>query len=214
MKHRKSYLIAACAATALMVSGADARELVYGSWVSPKHGINVNALPPLFKGVAKDTNGSITWKLVAGGALVKGFTTLSGIRDGLIDAGLAISVFTPKNSPSTALIHSTLVAGDDNVATTGAQNEAVMLHCPSCLAEWKKNNVVYLAGYAPTPFRVMCRSKVETLADFKGKKGVCAKPMIINARNCSASRPTHCNLMRFRIGGQFVMIGEIRKNHP
>ena len=126
MKHRKSTLIAACAAAGLMASGAEARELIYGSWVSPKHGINVDALPPMFKGVAKDTNGAITWKLVPGGALVKGFTTLSGIRDGLIDAGLAIAVFSSKNTPSTALIHSTLVAGDDNVATTGAQNETVI----------------------------------------------------------------------------------------
>jgi TRAP-type C4-dicarboxylate transport system substrate-binding protein len=147
-----------------------ARELVYGSWVSPKHGVNVDALPVLFKGVAKDTNGSITWRLVAGGALVKGRTTLAGIRDGLIDAGLGISVFSAKKTPSTAMIHSTLVGGEDNVAVTGAQNETVMLHCPSCLKEWNKNNTVYLADYAPTPFRFMCRKNISTLKDFKGQK--------------------------------------------
>jgi len=170
MKHLKIMAAAVLGIAFLAATGAQARELVYGSWVSPKHGINSDALPVLFNGVKKDTNGSITWKLVAGGALVKGRTTLAGIRDGLIDAGLGISVFSAKKTPTTAMIHSTLIGGEDNVAVTAAQNEVLMLHCPQCLAEWNKNNTIYLAGYAPTPFRMICRKKVETLADFKGMK--------------------------------------------
>ena len=170
MTYFRDCLAGVCAAGLLVASDAGARELVYGSWVSPKHGVNEDALPPLFAGVAKDTNGEITWKLVPGGALVTGTTTLAGLRDGLIDAGLGISVFTMDKTPSTAMIHSTLVDGDDNVAATGAQNETVLLHCPSCLKEWKDNNTIYLAGYGPTPFRFMCRTKVESVADFKGKK--------------------------------------------
>lgn len=170
MKQLKLLLVAVGATVALTASPSDARELIYGSWVSPKHGVNADALPPLFKGVAKDTKGSITWKLVPGGALVKGRTTLSGLRDGLIDAGLAISVFSTKNTPSTAMLHSTFIAGADNVATTAAQNETVLLNCPSCQKEWAKNNTIYLSGYAPTPFRFMCRTNVTSLADIKGKK--------------------------------------------
>ena len=124
MKYNKTFLVAAAASVALLANAANVRELVYGSWVSPKHGINADALPVMFKGVAKDTKGAITWKLVAGGALVKGRTTLGGLRDGLIDGGLAISVFSVTNTPSTALIHSTLLAGEDNVAATGFETAA------------------------------------------------------------------------------------------
>ncbi|NQV57409.1 MAG: TRAP transporter substrate-binding protein DctP [Rhodospirillales bacterium] len=170
MKHFKIMAFAVAAAALLAATGVQARELVYGAWVSPKHGVMVDALPHMFKGVAKDTNGAVTWKLVAGGQLVKGKNTLAGIRDGLIDAGLAISVFTPKNVPSTAILHSTLIAGNDNVAVTAAQNETVLLDCPSCTAEWKVNNAVYLAGYAPTPFKLMCRDKITNLKELKGKK--------------------------------------------
>ena len=170
----KRYCLVSIAAAALiagLASGtAHARELVYGSWVSPKHGVNVDALPHLFNGVAKDTNGAITWKLVPGGQLVKGRNTLAGIRDGLIDAGLTIAVYTPKDVPSTALVFSTLLFGDDVVAATGAQLETVLLHCPSCTKEWKKNKAVFLAGYATTPFKLMCRKKITTLAELKGKK--------------------------------------------
>ena len=143
MTHLKLVAVAVTAAALLVATGVQARELVYGSWVSPKHGINADALPVLFNGVKKDTNGSITWKLVAGGALVKGRSTLAGIRDGLIDAGLGISVFSAKKTPTTAMIHSTLIGGSDNVAVTGAQNETVLLNCPQCLKEWNKNNTIY-----------------------------------------------------------------------
>lgn len=156
---------AAAAATA-----ADARELIYGAWVSPKHPVMSGALPYLFRGVAKDTNGAITWKMVAGGQLVNGKGTLAGIRDGLIDAGMAIPAFTPKHLAAINSIFSTLVFGNDIVAAGGAGTETVMLHCPQCLAELKKNKAVFLGGYAPSPFMVMCRHKVESIADLKGRK--------------------------------------------
>lgn len=165
----KAVMAAALCAVAAMAP-AQARELIYGSWVSPKHGVNVDALPVMFNGVEKDTKGAIKWKLVAGGQLVKGATTLAGIKDGLVDAGLVIAVFVPKKLPSTAEIFSTLIFGDDVVATTAAEVETVMLHCPSCTAEFKKNKAVFLAGYSPTPFKLMCRDRITNLEELKGKK--------------------------------------------
>lgn len=170
MKSPIKYALATAVAAALMTTAAQARDLVYGSWVSPKHGVNVDALPHMFKGVEKDTNGKVKWKLVAGGQLVKGRNTIDGIKDGLVDAGLVIAVYTPKKLPSTALVFSTLIFGDDVVATTGAQMETTLLNCPSCTAEFKKNKSVYLAGYSPTPFKLMCRDRITTLAELKGKK--------------------------------------------
>lgn len=157
-------------AVAFAAAPAAARDLVYGSWVSPKHGVNADALPHMFNGVAKDTKGAVKWKLVAGGQLVKGRNTLDGIKDGLVDAGLVIAVYTAKKLPSTAMVFSTLIFGDDVVATTAAQMETTLLNCPSCIAEFKKNKSVYLAGYAPTPFKLMCRSRITNLAELKGKK--------------------------------------------
>lgn len=170
MKQLKIICVAVMAIAVLAATSVQARELIYGSWVSPKHGVMVDALPILFKGVFKDTNGAVKWKLVAGGQLVKGKNTLAGIRDGLIDAGLTISVYTVKNTPSNALIHSTLIFGNDVVAATGAYMETVLLNCPTCIEEHHRNNAVFLTGYATTPFKLMCRKKVQTVADLKGKK--------------------------------------------
>lgn len=170
MRRSGPFLAAALGAAALSLAPAEARELVYGSWVGPKHSIMSDALPPLFDGVKRDTGGEITWKLVAGGQLTDARGTLSALRDGLIDAGFAIAVFTPNNLPATSLIFSTIIFGEDIVATNAATVETVLLHCPQCIEEHKKNNAVFLAGFSPTPYRLMCRTPVRNLADIKGKK--------------------------------------------
>ncbi len=149
---------------------AEKREYIYGSWVSPKHGVMKDALPHLFKGVEKDTGGAIKWKMVAGGQLVRGKSTLGGIRDNLIDAGFGIAPFTPTHLPSTNLVFNTQIFGNDIVAATGAAMETILLNCAECVAENKKNNAVALAGYLPSPYMLMCRDDVKSLADLKGKK--------------------------------------------
>lgn len=167
---QKLPIIAVAVAAAVATGAADARDLVYGSWVSPKHPVMAEALPHLFKGVEKETNGEITWKMVAGGQLVNGRATVAGVRDGIADAGMPIPPYTPSDLPATNSIFSTLVFGEDIVAAGGATAETLLLHCPQCLAEIKKNNAVVLGSYSASPFMLMCRDPVTSLDELKGKK--------------------------------------------
>lgn len=149
---------------------ASAQEHIYGSWVSPNHGLNRLALPPVFDSVQQATDGDVTWRLVAGGQLVNGRGTLGGIKDGLIDAGFVLAPYTPSDLPATNLVFNTLVFGRDVVAAAGAMVETVLLHCPQCLEEYKANNGVALAGYAASPYLLMCREEVRTVEDIAGLK--------------------------------------------
>lgn len=167
---KRYFALILVAALTLVTLTAQARELIYGSWVSPKHGLNRIALPYLFDGVAKDSNGEIIWKLVAGGQLVNGRGTPKGVQDGLIDAGFGIAPYVANRLPATNMIFSTYVFGNDVTAATGAAMETVLLHCPECLEEHKKNNAVPLAGYDAAPYLLMCSSNVASVADLAGKK--------------------------------------------
>lgn len=158
------------AAAAVVTAPATAAEYVYGSWVSPKHSVMRMAMPGFFKSIEQDTKGAIKWKLVAGGALVNLKGTLPGIRDSLVDGGFTIAPFAPSNLPSTNLIFNTQIFGDDTVAASGAMNEMVLIQCPTCLAEAKKNNLIQLGGYATTPYLLMCRRSVTKVSDLKGLK--------------------------------------------
>jgi len=160
--------VAAMVGSAAATGAAMATELVYGAFISPRHGIMQYALPVWGKGVAEATNNAITWKFLGGGQLADAKATLPGIRGGLIDGGLVISVFAPSNIPSTNLIFSTQIFGDDVIAATGAMNETVLLHCPSCLKEAQDNNLVQLGGYATTPYLLMCRREIRKVDDLRG----------------------------------------------
>ncbi|MYZ46354.1 C4-dicarboxylate TRAP transporter substrate-binding protein [Propylenella binzhouense] len=163
-------LAAAGIAGALVAGPAAARELIYSSYAGPKHAVNELALPPWFKAVAEKTGGEVEWKLVTGGQLLSGRDTVAGVGEGIADAGLVVPTYNPAALPAIATIYSTLVFGDDVVATGGAALETLLLDCPACKSELKKNNAVAIAGYGATPFKLMCRKPVATLADLKGKK--------------------------------------------
>jgi TRAP-type C4-dicarboxylate transport system substrate-binding protein len=150
--------------------GASATDLVYGSWVSPKHSVMRTAMPGFFAEVAKQTKGEINWKMVAGGQLVDVKGTVPGLKDGLIDGGFVIAPFVPSYVPALNLVFSTQVFGDDTVASTGAMMEFMLLKCPACADEAKKAGIVELGGFSTTPYVLMCRTPVATVADMKGKK--------------------------------------------
>lgn len=167
---RGAALSAAGLFMALQIGAAAASELVYGAWPPAGEYLNRVALPKAFAGIAKDTKGAITWKLVPGGQLADPKATYQAAAEGLMQAGLGIATYVPNLTPSVTLIYSTVVFGNDVVAATGAALETLTLHCPSCIAEFKKANLVPLAGWTSSAYMLACREPVKTLAELKGKR--------------------------------------------
>ena len=168
------YALSAAAATVAAlfacVSSVFAEELVYGSWIPAGEYLNRVALPKIFADIAKDTNGAIRWKLVPGGQLADPKTTFTAVHDGLMAGGMGISTYVPSTVPALNTIYSTIVFGDDNVATSGAALETMTLNCPACLAEMRKLNAVALAGWVAGPYYLACREPIRSLAELKGKR--------------------------------------------
>jgi len=147
------------------------QELLYGSWLPAMEGLNSRSLPLIFKQIEDETKGAIKWKLVAGGQIADAKTTFSAVRDGLMQAGLGIPVYAPNLVPSNALLFSTLIPGEDVVATTGAGSEVLLLQCPSCLEEYKRTtNAIPLGATAVAASVLMCTKPVRTVQDLKGKR--------------------------------------------
>ena len=49
--------LAAFLAALCSITGAQAKELMFGSWAVPNHGVNVHGLAPLFKELEEKTGG-------------------------------------------------------------------------------------------------------------------------------------------------------------
>lgn len=156
----------ACAASAF----AQSKPLVYSSYLPPTHASNKHGLEPLFKAVEQDTRGSLKIELHPGGSMVPGKGTLQAMRDGLIDGGFAVSLYHQNEIPLNVAFSDLALLAEDPLATMGAINETVLLHCKECLDEYAKYKTVYLGAYSTTPYVMMCKKPVQTLADLKGLK--------------------------------------------
>ncbi len=155
---------------ALSIAPAHAEKLTYGSWPPASDFLNEVTLPEAFENIKKDTNGDVTWDLLAGGQLAGPRDSLPAVADGGMDAGLGIPVYVPEASPSLTLLYSVVVSGNDMVATAGAAAETVFLNCPSCLEEAKSYGALPLGGFSSASYRLMCTSPVASLADMAGKR--------------------------------------------
>jgi TRAP-type C4-dicarboxylate transport system substrate-binding protein len=152
------------------IASVQAKELIFGSWAIPNHGVNVYGLAPLFKELDQKTGGALNWKLVSGGQLANPRTTLPSIRDSVIDAGMVLTSVYVKELAASNVVYNLLGFGSDPLAIAGATIETLMLNCPQCLDEYKKMNAVFLAGYGVTPYRLLCAKQISGPDDIKGEK--------------------------------------------
>lgn len=169
----KKHLVAgvALAALAFGAQQANARELVYASAVPAKHPVHVNGVEPFGERIAKATDGKLTIKMFAGGALASGKTTLNAIRNGTADMGLLADVYTPNELPVSALMSDLAVFGKDARVMTGAVNQSLLLDCAACKEDYTEEKVLPLASYSLTPYHMMCATgQIVTADDWNGKK--------------------------------------------
>jgi hypothetical protein len=158
MKFQRIFSIPAVAFAGALFAAQTATaqtELVFGNWTPPREYQNTQVMPYVFEQIAKETNGAVKWKLIAGGQLADGKTTFTAIKDNLMQGGLAIATYVPNLVPSLGAIYTTVILGhNDVVAATGAALETFYLNCPSCLEEFRALNSVPLSGWTSS-----CRSE-------------------------------------------------------
>ena len=155
---------------ALAPQAVTAKEFVYGSFIGEKGAENRLGMATYIKDVERDTNGSVTWKVLPGGQIVSGRGTLAGIRDRLVDGGLIVQPFTRKELATNNTIFDMAFVGTDTVAVSGASVETTLLDCPECLAEFHDNKAVFLGGYGIAPFKLLCGTQVKSLDDLANRK--------------------------------------------
>ena len=171
--NRFAPVAAAAVAVALLAAQpvSAQQELIYGNWTPPREYQNAQVMPYVMEQIAKETNGAIKWKLIAGGQLADGKSTFTAVKDNLMQAGLAIATYVPNLVPSLGAIYTTVILDhNDVVAATGAAMETFYLNCPSCLEEFRALNSVPLGGWTSSAYLLTCREPYKTVADLKGKR--------------------------------------------
>ena len=164
------FLGLALAAAPLGSNDAQAKELIYGSWLPQAEYTNAVALPTIFEEIKKETDGEIEWRLVPGGQLANPKTTFDAVQNGLMAAGIGIPSYVPNLVPASNTIYGTVQFGTNPVVAGAAATETLTLDCPECLAEFRKINAVPLAGWTVSPYYFACREPVASMEELKGKR--------------------------------------------
>jgi len=169
-KLKKTAALGMALASAVFAAPAAAEELSYAHYVSSVHVLATHGIGPFFERVTEDTDGEITWTAYWGGAMGEPKELLGAIGDGIVDSAGVVDVYLKSQLPSSVALSSLFVVADDVLAFGAAMNEYQLLHCPSCIEDYKGHNIVPLAWYSTSPYLLMCTSEVASLDQLAGKK--------------------------------------------
>lgn len=164
----RNILIATIVA-ALLTAGAatvSAKDLVYGSYMPPKHNIHVYGLKPLFKKLGSE----IPWKLVTGGQLYSAKATLKSVGNRVAEGGLVVPAYVQGPLKHAFISMDLMFAATDALVMNAAIMDTFVNDCPQCLDDYRRANTVLVSTYAIDGFVLLCRKPVTSLNDIKGKR--------------------------------------------
>lgn len=149
--------------------------IVFGSPSSPD-GPEALAVQAFADRVGETSEGEIAFESSYSGSVVTWGTSLTGVRDSLVDASFLTPAFNPSEMPATFAFVLLAAAPGDLNARTAAVAETALFECPQCQAEWKRFNLRPLSFSGSDPFQLMCTSEVTSLTDMSGKTVRAAGP--------------------------------------
>jgi TRAP-type C4-dicarboxylate transport system substrate-binding protein len=158
--------MAVCAVVGF-ASAATRKPLTYASHLPGSHPVNV-AMKSYFDNVAKATGGAVTFEMLTGGTMGGGKALLGIARDGVVDSSFENALYASSALPAEAMIAQFLLPNPLVVAA--AQNEMFLLHCPQCLKELDKSNIVPLMYYSTPTYYLMCTKPITSISDARGVK--------------------------------------------
>jgi len=161
--------IALAAGLSTGVSAFAATELTASVWFPDSHPLARFGYVEWAKKVDAASKGDLKIKVFTGTSLLSPNAHLSGLRDGVADITYHAGTYTPSDLPEDNVLAILGIGLKDPVATTFAVADFYMTD-PAMLALWKRQRIVFLGAYASVPYNLICRKKVETLADMKGLK--------------------------------------------
>jgi len=172
----KALVIALAVCGVVIASATQARELRYATGYAPGS-MGAEAANNYANALKKYSDGKLTTRVYPM-SLLNFMETPEGIRDGMADSGLVLTPYFPSQYPSTNLaveISMLLeLAGADpekaGLAYAGAMSEYIFHDCPQCVAEYARQNQVFVSSGGTSPYMLLCNKPMRTLADVKGKR--------------------------------------------
>jgi TRAP-type C4-dicarboxylate transport system substrate-binding protein len=161
-------LIAAglCAASGPAAAQA---EIIGSIWFPDSHPLTKFGYLDLVQPLARASNNQLRLRVFTGTALLPPGAHLSGLRDGIAQMTYHAGTYTPSDLPEDNILAILGIALQDNMVIAAAVSD-FYLNDPAMKEMFRRNRIVFLGGYATPPYILMCRTRIESLADIRGKR--------------------------------------------
>lgn len=155
---------------AVLTSGAAfADRPALATFLEPNHVITLNYHQKFADELRASTNGEIDFELFVGGSLMPALSQMQGVSNGLAQAGIHATPYTPSELPKANAIGDMGFLVPDEIVLAYAYTD-YMMHEQVGLDEWKGNGVVFGAGFANPTYYFLCNQDLRTLDDMQGKR--------------------------------------------
>jgi TRAP-type C4-dicarboxylate transport system substrate-binding protein len=144
-------------------------EIIGSIWFPDSHPLTRQGYLDLVKPLEAASNGQLRLRVFTGTALLPPGAHLSGLRDGIAQMTYHAGTYTPSDLPEDNVLAVLGIALQDNMVISAAVSD-FYLNDPAMKEMFKRHRIVFLGGYATPPYILMCRTKVESLADIRGKR--------------------------------------------
>ena len=148
---------------------AQAKELRYNLFDVPKSA-TAQVIFKFFDDLKKETNGDLATRIFTGGQLLNAPSTLKGIGDRVVDGGFIVPSLNQGQLKYTNVVPDLLPFVTDSMVAAMAGVDTPLVGCEGCKAEAKAAKVVWLGGFGPDPWHLMCRAPIAKTDDLKGRK--------------------------------------------
>ena len=140
--------------------------LVFSNTSPPDNAKNVHGAMQMIR----ELENIIEMELVAGSQLFDSRTSLASIGGGIAGSGEVITSYMRSYLKHAVITNDLMYLGRSELVISAAATETLLRDCPECMQDFDDNNTLFLSGGAAGSYSMLCRDKVASLSDVKGKK--------------------------------------------
>lgn len=165
----RDLIAAATLCVALTAGTARAETYRLSTWAEINHTFTIFGHTEWIDRVKDASAGEITFEPFYGGALLPAKATMQGIASGVAQVGLISAAYDPSNLPVSNAIDAHGFLTPDPFVMQFAFTDFIM-NDSAGYDDWRKNGVVFGAGYSTPNYHFICREPYGTLAELRGKR--------------------------------------------
>lgn len=166
--HAHRVLISAM--TAFVLTGPTlAQEARLSTFVEPTHVVAANLEIGWAEQVREASDGRINIEVFTGGVLLPAGGTMAGVASGVAQIGMLPAAYSPSELPVANSVGDYGFRKPDHFVLAFAFTD-FMMNEKVGYDDWRKNGVIFGAGFSTPEYYYICNKDLSTLADMQGKR--------------------------------------------